>query len=159
MWMRWIVTTVITTLLAGCVVYAYNKGRQSGMQEVQTLWDSEKLATAQAQAEELMKARQRESALHDLAARLRKEKRDESLRLSRQHAADLERLRDRPDTRAGAGGVPEGASPGVGCTGAGLAKLDAQLLAGYAHSAARLQSAYDECKAKYDAVAGGSQWR
>ena len=152
MWLRLIVITVITTLLAGCVVYAYNKGRQSGMREVQTLWDSEKAAIMQASLEETMKTRQRESALHDLAARLRKEKRDESLRLSREYAADLERLRDRPDTRAGAGGVPEGATAGVGCTGAGLAKLDAQLLAGYAYSAARLQSAYDECKAKYDAL-------
>lgn len=33
-----------------------------------------------------------------------------------------------------------------------LYKKDAAFLAGYAYSAARLQSAYDECKAKYDAL-------
>lgn len=122
------------------------------MSEVQQQWDAEKAATAQAQAEELMKARQRESALQELATRLRKEKADEARRLAREYAADIERLRDRPEARAGESGVPEGATPNVGCTGAGLARLDAQLLTGYAHAAARLQSAYGECKAQYNAL-------
>lgn len=122
------------------------------MTEVQSSWNLERAATAQAQAEELMKARQRESALRDLADRLRKEKRDEANRLAREYAADLERLRDRPEARAGTGGVPEGAAAGVGCTGAGLARLDAAFLTGYAHDAARLQLALDTCQAAYDEV-------
>lgn len=152
MWTRFIALTTIATLLAGSVMYAHNRGKQSGMQQVQTLWDSERLATQQAQAEELMKARQRESALRDLADRLRKERADEAKRLAAAYAADLERLRDRPDTRAGAGGVPEGASPGVGCTGEGLARGDAEFLSRYAHDAARLQLALNTCQAAYNAL-------
>ena len=122
------------------------------MREVQTLWDSERAATAKAQTEELMKARQREQSLQALAERLRLEKRREADRLAREYAADLERLRDRPDTRAGAGGVPEGASPGVGCTGEGLARGDAEFLSRYAHDAARLQLALNTCQAAYNAL-------
>lgn len=156
MWPRLIVITVITTLLAGCVVYAYNKGRQSGMQEVQTLWDSEKLATAQAQAEEMMKARQRESALQTLAGKLRLEKRREADRLAREYAAVIDSLRDRPETRAGAGGVPEGADAGAepvaGCTGAQLSGPDSRFLAGEAARADQLRIALATCIAHADAV-------
>ncbi len=122
------------------------------MREVQTLWDSERLAVAQAQAEERMKARQREQSLQDLAAKLRLEKRREADRLAREYVADLERLRDRPDTRAGAGGVPEGAAAGVGCTGAGLSRGDAAFLVGLAADAARTQAALDQCRAQYAEV-------
>lgn len=146
------VITAITILAAGSALYAYNKGRQSGMQQVQTSWDSEKLAMKKANTEELMKARQREQALQALNQRLRQERANEVRRLAAEYAADLERLRDRPETRAGAGGVPEGAAAGVGCTGAGLARGDAGFLAGYAHDAARLQLALDSCQAAYEAV-------
>lgn len=155
MWTRWIVITVITTLLAGCVVYAYNKGRQSGMRAVQTLWDSEKLATAQAQAEELMKARQRESALRALADKLRKERTDEAKRLAAAYAADLERLRDRP-ARDGAADLPDsapnGSGPAAGCTGAQLFREDAGVLVGIARDADQLRLALKQCQAAYDAV-------
>lgn len=146
------VITATIILAAGSAIYGYSKGKQSGMQAVQTLWDSEKLAMQQANAEELMKARHREQALQALNQRLREERANEVRRLAREHAADLERLRDRSETRAGASGVPEGASPGVGCTGQGLARGDAGFLAGYAHDAARLQLALDSCQAAYDAV-------
>lgn len=152
MWTRLIVLTTIAISLAGSAMYAHNRGKQSGMQQVQILWDSEKLERAQAHAKELTKARQREQALQTLAEKLRLEKRREADRLAREYAADLERLRDRPETRAGAGGVPEGAAAGVGCTGAGLARLDAELLTGYANAAARLQSALDQCRAQYAEV-------
>jgi hypothetical protein len=143
---------VTPILLAGSAWYGYNKGRQSGIQQVQTLWDSEKAATVAAHAEEVMKARQREQALQTLADRIRKEKQREAIKLAADYAAVVDSLHDRAETRAGDGGVPEGAAAGVGCTGSGLAKLDAQLLAGYANAAGRLQLAYDECRAKYTEV-------
>jgi hypothetical protein len=137
---------------AGLAWFAHSKGRASGMLQIQTLWDAERLATQAAQAEEAMKARQREQALQNLANRIRQEKQREAIKLAADYAAVVDSLHDRAETRAGAGGVPEGAAAGVGCTGSGLAKLDAQLLAGYAHAAGRLQLAYDECRAKYSEI-------
>lgn len=147
-----LVITATLISLAGCAWYAYSSGKQYGMLQVQAKWDAEKLTIAQAHAAEMAKARQRESALQDLATKLKRERTNETKRLASQYAADLERLRDRPEARAGAGGVPEGAAAGVGCTGAGLALGDAGFLTGYAHDAARLQAAVEQCKAQYEAL-------
>ena len=156
MWnLRFLIAAVTVASILGAGWQLYGLGKKRGMSKVQTLWDSEKLATAQAHAEEMMKARQRELALRDLADRLRTERINEAKRLAREYAADLERLRNRPEARADSPtGLPEGTPAGVGCTGSGLARLDAELLTGYAFAAARLQSAYDECKAKYNALSG-----
>jgi len=142
--------TATFILLAGSVVYAYNSGRQSGMQEVQTLWDSEKLLVAQAQAEEQMKARQTEQALQKLADKQRKAHQNEVARIVREYTALNDSLRDRPEARAGATGVPESADAGAGCTGQGLARPDAEFLARYSADAARLQSALNTCIAAYN---------
>jgi hypothetical protein len=145
-------TITTLTLLAGSAWLAYAKGSKAGAQAVQSQWDAEKLAMTQAQAEELMKARQREQALQALADRIRKEKQREAIKLAADYAAVVDSLHDRAETRAGAGGVPEGAAAGVGCTGRGLAKLDAELLARYSYAAGQLQLAYDECRAKYTEI-------
>jgi hypothetical protein len=134
-------------LAAGCAWFGYSKGRQSGMQEVQTLWTAEKLAMEQAKAEELMKARQQEQALQALLDKQRREHRNEVNRIVREHAGLVDSLRNRPEARAGAGGVPEGAAAGVGCTGAGLSAGDAAFLAGLAADAARTQAALALCVA------------
>jgi len=142
------IATLTITSLAGTAIYAYSSGKQSGMSEVKALWDSDRLAIAEAQAEERMKARQREQALQVLVDRQRKEHQNEVRRIVREHAALTDSLRDRPETRASAGGVPEGSDAGTaGCTGAGLAGPDARFLAGYAADAARLQSALRACVA------------
>ena len=154
MWMRLSIAAVLVFGICAAGWLTYDAGKTRGRLEVQTAWDNEQAITAQAHAAEMMKARQQEQALRALADRLRKEKADEARRLAAQYQRDLDGLRDRPETRAGAGGVPEGSTPGVGCTGAGLARLDAGLLTGYAYAASRLQLAYNECKARYDALTG-----
>jgi hypothetical protein len=99
-----------------------------------------------------MKARQTEQALQKAVNRIRQEKQREAVRLANDYAAVINSLHDRPEARAGAGGVPEGAAAGVGCTGEGLAKRDGEFLAGYAHDAARLQLALQVCTSAYDQV-------
>jgi hypothetical protein len=146
MWNLKIVAITVTAILAaGSVWYAYNSGKQSGRAEVQAKWDSERVLIQAAQAEELMKARQREDALKSAVTRIRQEKQREAVRLVDDYVAVVNSLHDRPETRAGTGGVPQGAEPGVGCTGAGLAKRDAEFLAGYGRDAAKLQLALDTC--------------
>jgi hypothetical protein len=119
---------------------------------VKQQWDAERAATAQAQAEEMMKARQREKALTEALDKQRKERRREIDRITAEYRRTLDSLRYRPETRAGAGGVPEGAAAGVGCTGAGLSGPDAAFLAGYAADAARTQAALQQCVAQYNQV-------
>ena len=143
---------LFTTSLAGTALYAFSKGKQYGMSQVQTLWTQERLALSEAQAEEVMKARQREEALKVLIARQRQEHRNEIHRIGREHSALVDSLRDRPEARAGDSGVPDGADAGVGCTGRGLSAPDAQFLAGFAADAARLQSALRACQRAYDEV-------
>ena len=142
------VAILTTTSLAGTALYAFSKGKQYGMSQVQTLWTQERLALSEAQAEELMKARQREEALKVLIARQRQEHRNEIHRIGREHSALVDSLRDRPD-RPGAGGVPEGAGAGVadraGCTGAELYRPDGEFLAREAARADQLRVALRAC--------------
>lgn len=149
--------TIVTAILFGTlavssVFFVHKRGAESGAARVQAKWDAEVAAMAQAQAEELMKARQREQALEALIARQREEHRREANRIDARFTADIERLRYRPEARAGDGGVPEGAVSGVGCTGLGLSKPDAEFLVRYATSAARQQAALNACIAAYDEV-------
>lgn len=154
--LRWksriVVATVGFICVAVSLLYAHSSGRQYGMQVVQTLWTAEMQATIQAHAQEMAKARQTEQALQDRINQLTKEHRDETRRIAARHAAIVDGLRNRPETRAGASGVPEGAAAGVGCTGAGLARLDGELLSGYAAAAARQQAALNACVAAYEEV-------
>jgi len=144
--------TAIAISSAGIAWYAHSKGKASGMSQIQMLWDAERAQQMAAQAEEQMKARQTEQALQKLADQQRQEHRREVNRIVSRYNADLERLRDRPEARASASGLPEGAAAGVGCTGAGLSAPDAEFLVGYAASAARAQAALDACVHAYDQV-------
>ena len=58
--------TLIATSLAGTAWYAHSKGKQQGKEMVQAMWNAERLAVTAAQAEEAMKARQKEQALQTL---------------------------------------------------------------------------------------------
>jgi hypothetical protein len=137
---------------AGIAWFAHSKGRASGMSQIQMLWDAERAVQLAAQAEAEMKARQTEQALQKAVNRIRQEKQREAIKLANDYAAVVDSLHDRPENRAGAGGVPEGAVAGVGCTGAGLSKRDSEFLAGVAHDAARTQAALNACISAYNEV-------
>lgn len=107
---------------------------------------------AEAHGKELVRAMEREITLKTAAAQLQKDRQDENRRITARYERELDGLRNRPEARASAGGVPEGTAAGVGCTGAGLARPDAAFLAGYAADAARLQTAVNECKARHEAL-------
>jgi hypothetical protein len=100
-----------------------------------------------------MKARQTEQALQKLVDQLRGAHQNEVNRIVSRYNADLERLRNRPEARSESpSGLPEGAASGVGCTGAGLSKPDAEFLSWYSASAARTQAALDACVHAYEQV-------
>ena len=146
----WLVAVAIVVVLAlfGLSAYSYRAGKAAVQQE----WDKEKAAIAQAHLEEMQRARQREAELQATI-----DKQTEGYKRDLENiTADYQRivvwLRDRPAARAGAGGVPQGATAGVGCTGAGLSRRDAEFLARYAADAARTREALDQCVRQYDEV-------
>ena len=143
-----VIVVLVVLAISGLSVYSYRAGKAAVQQE----WDKEKAAIAQAHLEEMQRARQREA---ELQATIDKQT-EEYKRDLENIAADYQRivvwLRDRPAARAGAGGVPQGAAAGVGCTGAGLSRTDAEFLAGYAADAARTRKALDQCIRQYEEV-------
>jgi hypothetical protein len=140
------------SLCAGSAWYAYSSGRQSGMSQIQMQWDAERATQMAAMAEEEMKARQREQALQKLIDKLRRDRANEANRIAAEYQRTIDSLRNRPEARAGEGGVPEGAVAGVGCTGAGLSKSDSEFLVWLGSEAARTQAALNACVTAYDEV-------
>lgn len=161
MWpMHWLVSVVVAaTLSAGGAWLGYKTGRTSGEQHIMSQWNEAKAEAERMQKEELLKARQREQALQALTDRLRQEKRDEARRLAREYAADLERLRNRPERPADSNpSVSEtaaaGAGPATGCTGSELFRPDAAFLVGEAARADQLRIALGQCEAQYNELMG-----
>jgi hypothetical protein len=122
------------------------------MLQVQTLWDAERMAQQQAILEAQQKAQDTERRLQAQVAKLRKERANEKARIDARYADLVDGLRDRPEARAGASGVPEGARAGVGCTGFGLSKSDSEFLVWLSSEADRTQAALRSCVAAYEEV-------
>lgn len=155
MWIRLLIAVVAACATFGAGWQWSASIKDAEIAQLMQQWADEKVRNAQAMSTEMARARQRESALLALADRLRQERVDEIRRINAQHTAAVYSLRHRPEQRAGVGGVPSASDPGVGCTGEGLARRDAEFLVGFAADAARLASAYQECRVKYEAVSKG----
>jgi hypothetical protein len=145
-----VAATAIATSLAGTAWYSYNKGSQSGMSQIQSKWDAERLAVAQAIATELERVRAVEQTLRTNLTKQRKEHKNEMDRLSIQYESALGRLSDRPDRPTeGAAELsedsPVGAVPADGCTGAELFRPDAEFLVREATRSDQLRLALKAC--------------
>lgn len=153
--MRWKAKAAIgiagTILLAWTAMSVYNAGFRAGESKIQAKWDAEVAQMAQAQAAEVNAARIREQELQALISQQQRTHRNEVARINARHAAAIDGLRDRPE-RPDSGGVP--ASPGtyIGCTGAGLARPDAEFLARYAADAQQLASGLMVCMSTLDQI-------
>jgi len=139
--------------VAGSLMYAYSEGKKVGAATVQQKWDANRADIAQAITNELAQARQREQALQDQANRIQQERRNEIARLTRQHAAALDGLRNRPDRPADSQGgmsTPAGdRGTFAGCTGGELSRQDAEFLIGEAVRADQLRLQLAACQAAY----------
>jgi len=154
---RWAIGAVVTlVLLAG----AWWKGYGSGKENVQRDWDADRAQQQMAHTKMLGLVRKAEQQLQQAADQHQKEKRHALDRLTRQHRAVLDSLRDRPQRPAAAGAVSGGAgSPKgqPGCTGAELHREDAEFLVGEAARADTLRAELEACYAGYDAVKATSR--
>jgi hypothetical protein len=151
LYMRLVAAAIVALLTAGGLWWANRTGYKEGKNEVQVLWDADRLQLAEQHLTNMGEVLARERVLQDNAAETQRKARDEVNRINTRLNAALGELQNRPKERAAAG-MPAGAASGVGCTGAGLAGPDAEFLARYAADAGRLQSALNECTARYGDV-------
>jgi len=143
----------VALAVLAAIGYSFHQGTNYGEASVNREWASEKLARVQAQTQQLKLAQDRTELLRGELAKLTLEKKNENTRTTARYESIIAGLRERPTERAsGASGVPSAATPAAGCTGAGLARPDAEFLAGYAADAARLQSALAQCAGAYEAA-------
>lgn len=99
------------------------------------------------------KARERETEMQAAADKTTEEKSHEITVLRRDHAAALERLRNRPQRPARAPDVPptpSTAAPASGCTGAELYRQDGEFSAGEAARAEQIRIELKACYRRYD---------
>jgi len=146
-----IILTLSVLLVAGYWAI-YKQGERAGAASVRQEWQAETARRAARAVDAQTEARATEQALIKHAVDIERKKNATLSTINAAHAAELERLRNRPAVRA-ADRPGEAASPaatGVGCTGAGLAGPDAGFLAGYAADAGRLQAELARCTAAYD---------
>lgn len=98
-------------------------------------------------------ARQRGADLQTFVDTQRKEKTDEINRLRSEHAAALDRLRNRPERPASSANLPAPASdgaPAAGCTGAQLYRQDGRVLRGESLRAETIRLELRACYEQYD---------
>lgn len=143
------IAVALAALLGWTHLTAYNEGKD----RVQARWDVAKASEALQRASDLEQALATQRGLQAQIDTLRKDARNEVARINRNHALALDGLRNRPEARAtDSSGLPPAPGLGIGCTGQGLARPDAEFLIEFARDAARLQAAFDQCRAGYQAA-------
>ena len=147
---RWVLGGLAGLVMLG---FSYWKGYTYGKENVQERWDAEKVVQEREMLAKANEAIEKERQLQAKADKIQKERIRESQIVNRRYNALVDSLRDRPEARQDS--VPADSTNAVGCTGEGLAKPDAEFLAGYAADAARLQAQYNACKAGYEALRNG----
>jgi len=149
---RWVIGALTGLVMLG---FSYWKGYTHGKDVVQKEWDAYKVVQereVQAQAD---KSRQIERQMQAHADIIQKERIRETQIVNRRYNALIDSLRDRPEARQDS--VPASTDNAVGCTGEGLARPDAEFLAGYAADAARLQAQYNACREAYEVIQNAAQ--
>ena len=139
--------------LAGLVMLGFSfwKGYTSGKDVIQQKWDAEKVVLEREAQEAKDQAREAERSMQKEVNRIQREKHDAVKVANSKYRTLVDSLRNRPETRA-TDAMPSGAGDVVGCTGAQLARPDAEFLAGYAADAERLQAAYNSCRQAYEVI-------
>lgn len=153
-----IARAAIALAVAAALVAAYwgiyTSGSRSGAATVKQQWDRDTASRAMRTTEQTIEYRNTERALINIAAQQQRAKNEQDKRIAAEHAAELDRMRNRPEQRAAdrPGEAANPAADGVGCTGAGLARGDAEFLTRFSADAARLAAELKRCTASYDAA-------
>ena len=150
---RWVLGGLAGLVMLG---FSYWKGYTHGSNNTQEKWDAERVVLERQAQEWKDEVRETERQLQAKADKIQREKHNAVKAADSKYAALIDSLRHRAETRSNEP-VSDSSGDVVGCTGAGLARPDAEFLAGFAADAARLQAQYNACKAGYEALRNGPQ--
>jgi len=138
--------------MAGIALVATNVGwlgERHRHAETRAAYSDLKESNIEAQRLALVNLRARENAHAEAVQAITQRSAREKNRIAADLRSQLDSLRNRPD-RAAPDTVPVGAENPVGCTGADLARPDAEFLVRYDSIVAELENAVGECRAHYD---------
>jgi hypothetical protein len=145
---RWVLGGLAGLVMLG---FSYWKGYTSGKDNIQQKWDAEKVVLEREAQQLKDQAREAERTMQKEVNRIQKEKHDAVKVANSKYSALIDSLRNRSETRA-TDTMPGSTGDVVGCTGAQLARPDAEFLAGFAADAERLQAAYNSCRDAYQVI-------
>ena len=132
----------------------YSSGYMNGSSAVQIRFDQYIIVLQEAAVKAQATAEARERVLTTEIVRIERVARNEKNGIIGRYESALTELRERPERPASRGnsGVLETASSPTGCSGAGLAKGDAEFLARYSADAAKLEVALQQCLSVYSST-------
>lgn len=134
-------------------VKLYSTGKADGVSETTNLWQAEKTEMLSVANQQLEEALNKQQQLQKQLSINAQENKRELKNITTRYNVIIDSLRQRPTERSSEATITDNTGVSVGCTGAGLARGDAEFLAGYAADAAKTQSALDQCVKSYDDVA------
>lgn len=152
LYVKFVAGVIVAALIAYFVHMAYHWAYEQGANSVRIEFTAYKQKQAELHDQAEQAARDTEQEWNSRLSALLEKKNEENAVTERKLNDTLVQLRNRPERTTNSTGLPTAAEAGRGCTGAGLAGPDADFLAGYAADSARLQSAYNECTARYEDV-------
>jgi hypothetical protein len=150
---RWVLGGLAGLVMLG---FSYWKGYTYGKEVIQQKWDAEKVVLEREAQQLKDQAREAERSMQKEVNRIQREKHDAVKVANSKYSALIDSLRNRPETRA-ADTMPGSSGSDIGCTGAQLARPDAEFLAGFAADAERLQAAYNSCRKAYEVIRNAAQ--
>jgi hypothetical protein len=129
---------------------AINLSLQARLSDAKADYSALAASNAEAQRLAMVALRARENAHANAVQAITKRGENETRRIAADLRSQHDSLRNRPylspDT------VPGSAADSVGCSGADLARPDAEFLVRYDSIVAELEDAVGECRARYDAA-------
>lgn len=130
---------------------AINLGLQAKLSDAKADYSALVASNNEAQRVALVALRAREKAHSEAMQAITQRSASEKNRIAADLRSQLDSLRNRPDRSPDT--VPGGSADKLGCTGADLARPDAEFLARYDSAVARIELALGECRAHYDEAA------
>jgi len=145
--MNWLAASAAVVFSVATFAVGYDYGRRS----TKLAWEEERAVIAQKALAAVQQAREKEAKLVIEMEAQRREYEKKVRSISSQLDSILAGVRERPD-RSDSTTVSKTTTTNCVCTGAQLARRDAEFLARYAADAARLAEAYNTCRTMYESA-------
>lgn len=146
--MNWLAALAAVVFSVAAFAVGYDYGRRT----TKLAWEEERAVLAQEALAAVQQAREKEAKLVLEMEAQRREYEKKVRSISSRLDSILAGVRERPD-RSDSTTMSKTTTTNCVCTGAQLARRDAEFLARYAADAERLAKAYNTCKEIYDTAA------